>query len=62
MPISWRLVRHIKIDVFNSNEEAIAEARRRPRAPSGYDMVVPTGVYIPQMVKNDLLERARPQP
>ena len=32
------------------------QARAARRAPPGYDIVVPTGVFIPQMVENDLLE------
>ena len=44
-----------KIDIYASNEEAIAKLEASA-GTSGYDMVVPTGVYIPQMVALDLLE------
>ena len=45
----------IKIDIYDSNEQAIQKLVTA-KGTSGYDMVVPTGVYIPQMVKDDLLE------
>jgi spermidine/putrescine transport system substrate-binding protein len=44
-----------KIDIYASNEEAIAKLVAA-QGTSGYDIVVPTGVFIPQMVENDLLE------
>ena len=44
-----------KIDVYASNEEMIAKLVAAG-GTSGYDIVVPTGVYIPQMVENGLLE------
>ena len=44
-----------KIDIYASNEEAIAKLEASA-GTSGYDMVIPTGVYIPQMVELDLLE------
>lgn len=44
-----------KIDIYASNEEAIAKLVAAG-GTSGYDIVVPTGVFIPQMVENDLLE------
>jgi spermidine/putrescine transport system substrate-binding protein len=44
-----------KIDVYASNEEAIAKLTASAGS-SGYDIVVPTGVFIPLMVENDLLE------
>jgi spermidine/putrescine transport system substrate-binding protein len=44
-----------KIDIYASNEEAIAKLVAAG-GTSGYDIVVPTGVFIPQMVQNDLLE------
>ncbi len=43
------------IDTYASNEEAIAKLTAAAGS-SGYDIVVPTGVYIPLMVENDLLE------
>lgn len=46
----------IKIDVYASNEEAIAKLTAAAGS-SGYDIVVPTGVFIPLMVENDLLEQ-----
>ena len=44
-----------KIDIYASNEEAIAKLEASA-GTSGYDMVIPTGVFIPQMVELDLLE------
>ncbi len=46
---------NITIDVYNSNEEAIAKLEAA-KGTSGYDMVVPSGPYIPQMVAKGLLE------
>ena len=45
----------IALDAFNSNEEMIAKLVAA-RGTSGYDIVVPTGQFIPQMIENDLLE------
>lgn len=45
-----------KIDIYASNEEAIAKLVAA-KGTTGYDIVVPTGVFIPQMVQNDLLEK-----
>lgn len=45
----------ITIDVYDSNEDAIAKLEAAA-GTSGYDMVVPTGAYIPQMVAKGLLE------
>ena len=44
-----------QIDVYASNEEAIAKLQAA-QGTSNYDIVVPTGVFIPLMVENDLLE------
>lgn len=44
----------ITVDAFNSNEEAIAKLATSA-GTSGYDIVVPTGVFIPQMVEQGLL-------
>ena len=44
-----------KIDIYASNEEAIAKLSAAS-GTSGYDIVVPTGVFIPQMVELDILE------
>ena len=44
-----------KIDIYSSNEEAIAKLAAA-QGTSGYDIVVPTGVFIPQMVQNGLLD------
>ena len=44
-----------KIDIYASNEEAIAKLAAA-KGTSGYDIVVPTGVFIPQMVQNGLLD------
>jgi spermidine/putrescine transport system substrate-binding protein len=43
-----------KIDIYASNEEMIQKLNAA-QGTSGYDIVVPTGVYIPQMVKLGLL-------
>ena len=45
----------ITIDVYNNNEEAVGKLEAAKGA-SGYDMVVPSGPYIPQMVAKDLLQ------
>lgn len=45
----------IKIDIYASNEEAIQKLATAG-TKSGYDMLVPTGVYIPQLVQKGLLE------
>ena len=45
----------ITIDVYNSNEEAIAKLEAAG-GTSGYDMVAPSGPYIPQMAAKGLLE------
>ena len=44
-----------KIDIYASNEEAIAKLTAAA-GTTGYDLVIPTGVYIPQMVELDLLQ------
>jgi spermidine/putrescine transport system substrate-binding protein len=44
-----------KIDIYASNEEAIAKLTAAS-GTTGYDLVIPTGVFIPQMVELDLLE------
>ena len=46
---------NITIDVYNSNEDAIAKLEAA-KGTSGYDMVVPSGPYIPQMVAKGLLQ------
>jgi spermidine/putrescine transport system substrate-binding protein len=43
------------IDIYASNEEAIAKLVAA-QGTAGYDIVVPTGVFIPLMVEKDLLE------
>jgi spermidine/putrescine transport system substrate-binding protein len=45
----------VKIDIYDSNEAAIAKLEAAG-ANAGYDIVVPTGVYIPQMVSKGLLQ------
>ncbi|WP_104090170.1 spermidine/putrescine ABC transporter substrate-binding protein [Arthrobacter sp. GMC3] len=45
----------VQLDSFGSNEELIAKLAAT-RGTSGYDVVVPTGLYIPQMVANGLLQ------
>src|SRR5215210_1295696 len=44
-----------KIDIYASNEEAIAKLTAAA-GTTGYDLVIPTGVYIPQMVELDLIQ------
>lgn len=46
----------VAIDSYSSNEEMIAKLVAA-RGTSGYDMVIPTGVFVPQMSENDLLEK-----
>lgn len=46
----------ITLDSFSSNEELISKLVAA-RGTSGYDIVVPTGVFIPQMIENELLEK-----
>lgn len=46
---------NIEITIFNSNEEAIQKLVSAG-GNGGFDMVCPTGVYIPQMVGEGLLE------
>jgi spermidine/putrescine transport system substrate-binding protein len=45
---------NVQPTIFNSNEEAIQKLAAAGGA-SGFDIVVPTGVYIPQMVSEGLL-------
>jgi spermidine/putrescine transport system substrate-binding protein len=44
----------VKIDEYDSNEAAIAKLELAG-ASSGYDIVVPTGVFIPQMVAKGII-------
>lgn len=46
----------VAIDSYSSNEEMIAKLVAA-RGTSGYDIVIPTGVFVPQMAENDLLEK-----
>lgn len=46
----------IRLDSFGSNEELISKLVAA-KGTSGYDIVVPTGVFIPQMIENGLLEK-----
>ncbi|MBX3194173.1 MAG: extracellular solute-binding protein [Microbacteriaceae bacterium] len=46
----------ITMDAFNSNEEMIAKLTTS-KGTSGYDIVVPTGVFIPGMAQNGLLSK-----
>lgn len=45
----------LQVDSFGSNEEMIAKLAAA-RGTSGYDVVVPTGLMIPQMVRHNLLQ------
>jgi spermidine/putrescine transport system substrate-binding protein len=44
----------LTVDSYGSNEELISKLVAA-KGTGGYDIIVPTGVYIPQMVKNGLL-------
>ena len=46
---------NIEITIFNSNEEAIQKLVTAG-GNGGFDVICPTGVYIPQLVGEDLLE------
>lgn len=46
----------VQLDAFASNEEMIAKLGTA-RGTSGYDVVVPTGSYVPQMIANGMLAR-----
>lgn len=46
----------VSLDSYSSNEELIAKLVAA-QGTSGYDIVVPTGVFIPQMIENGLLTR-----
>ncbi|MFT4042276.1 MAG: extracellular solute-binding protein [Gordonia sp. (in: high G+C Gram-positive bacteria)] len=45
----------LQVDSFGSNEEMIAKLAAA-RGTSGYDVVVPTGVYLPQMIQHGLID------
>ena len=44
----------ITFDSYGSNEEMISKLIAA-KGTSGYDIVVPTGVFVPQLAKNDLI-------
>jgi spermidine/putrescine transport system substrate-binding protein len=46
----------LQVDAFGSNEEMMAKLGAS-RGTSGYDIVVPTGLVIPQMVKHGQLQK-----
>lgn len=46
----------VQVDSYGSNEELIAKLSTS-RGTSGYDVVVPTGSNIPQMLNHNLLQR-----
>lgn len=46
----------VSLDSYSSNEELIAKLVAA-KGTSGYDIVVPTGVFIPQMIENGLLAK-----
>jgi spermidine/putrescine transport system substrate-binding protein len=46
---------NVTVDIYGSNEEAIQKLVAA-QGSSGYDIVVPTGAYIPQMSSEGLLE------
>jgi spermidine/putrescine transport system substrate-binding protein len=47
---------NVSVTVFNSNEEAIAKLQASG-GTSGFDLIVPTGVYIPQMAADNLVQK-----
>ncbi|MBK0419875.1 spermidine/putrescine ABC transporter substrate-binding protein [Leucobacter sp. CSA1] len=47
--------KQVLVDSYSSNEEMISKLVAA-RGTSGYDIVIPTGVFIPQMAENELLE------
>ena len=46
----------VRVDSFGSNEELIAKLVAA-KGTGGYDIIVPTGVFIPQMVENGLIAK-----
>lgn len=46
---------NVSLDVYNSNEEMIAKLAAAA-GTAGYDILMPTGVYLPQIVAAGLLE------
>ena len=46
---------NVSLDVYNSNEEAIAKLSAA-QGTSGYDLYMPTGVYVPEQAKGGLLQ------
>ena len=46
----------VSVTVYNSNEEAIAKLQASG-GTSGFDLIVPTGVYIPQMAADNLIQK-----
>ncbi|WP_066943411.1 polyamine ABC transporter substrate-binding protein [Microtetraspora fusca] len=45
----------VLVDSYSSNEEMIAKLAAA-KGTSGYDIVIPTGVFVPQMAANGLLQ------
>ncbi|HWI30632.1 MAG TPA: spermidine/putrescine ABC transporter substrate-binding protein [Microbacterium sp.] len=45
----------VTLDSYSSNEEMIAKLVAA-KGTSGYDIIVPTGVFIPQLVENKLIQ------
>jgi spermidine/putrescine transport system substrate-binding protein len=45
---------NVTVTVYNSNEEAIAKLQAS-KGTSGFDVIIPTGAYIPQMAADDLI-------
>ena len=46
----------VKLDSFSSNEELISKLVAA-KGTSGYDIIVPTGVFIPQMIENKIVQK-----
>ncbi len=47
----------MKVDYFASNEDLITKLATAAVASSGFDIVVPTGPYIVQMVEKGLIQK-----
>ncbi len=47
----------ITIDLYDSNEQAIAKLNAAGVGQSGYDIMCPTGVYVPLMATQELLQK-----
>jgi spermidine/putrescine transport system substrate-binding protein len=46
----------VTFDSYGSNEELISKLVAA-KGTSGYDLIVPTGAFIPQMIENDIIQK-----